>query len=345
MFVLKIQKLEKLCRVLQDERKVLYDKIKEVRQANSNLPSKIFAGSKLSDETEGADKPALLTPEEIQELQEEDLVLTEDMARLREQQAKLQVFADSLLAPAADNEEEDNDEIDLEEDLVASAFIQFKSKPQVKEELVPVPEEQAVEKVKEVQKPAVSTPEKNTSEMIPTDPKPEAVKVQPQVEAQEVEQVKPNEIQQQQSAEQEPSHEAEKVRIDPPTDLKPEPEVNVQTQIEDKEVQQVKADEEIQQQKQQHPEQNPAAATEKVTPLTDAQPEAAEAKIQEETGEVKLVGTEEDEKVQQLPAEPLQVATEAPTTSESASPSEKTAESSTKQVPKKKKKKGGKNAS
>uniref|UniRef100_A0A3Q3KX00 Taxilin beta a n=1 Tax=Mastacembelus armatus TaxID=205130 RepID=A0A3Q3KX00_9TELE len=45
LFVLKIQKLEKLCRVLQDERKILYDKIKEVRLANLGLPSKVLETS------------------------------------------------------------------------------------------------------------------------------------------------------------------------------------------------------------------------------------------------------------------------------------------------------------
>lgn len=310
LFVLKIQKLEKLCQALQDERKVLYAKIREVRQANSSLPSKILGSSKPGDDSEAA---ALLTPGEIQEIQEEDLVLSEDMARLKEQQAKLQLFADSLLAPIADNEEEDNKEKDLEEDLVASAFIQFKTKSQVKEELVPVPEEQVVaetglpepEKTKEIQKPGVSTPEN-----IPTDPNTEAVKVQPLVEVQEVQPVKPDEIQQQQLAEQVPPHEAEKLKTDPPTDLKPEPD-NVQTQV--------KPDEEIQ-----PPEQHPASETETVTPLEP------EAKIQEKTG---------DEKVQQDPSEPLQLATGA------ASAFENTAESSTKQAPKKKKKKGGKSAS
>ncbi|KAG8011536.1 Beta-taxilin [Nibea albiflora] len=46
VFVLKIEKLEKLCRALQEERAVLYEKIKEVRQANSNVQSIVLAGSK-----------------------------------------------------------------------------------------------------------------------------------------------------------------------------------------------------------------------------------------------------------------------------------------------------------
>ncbi|XP_026197877.1 beta-taxilin isoform X2 [Anabas testudineus] len=352
LFVLKIQKLEKLCRALQDERKVLYDKIKEVRQANSDLPAKIFGSSKLKEDSESADKSELLTPAEIQELQAEDLVLTEDMARLREQQAKLREFADSFFAPVADNEQEDNNDIDPEEDLVASAFVQFKSKPQVKQEPVSVPEEQVVEvkldvaeidlpqsdKAKELQNPAVSTPEEKTPETIATDSEPEAVKVQPQVDVQEDQQVEPDEeiLQQQKS-----TTEAEKVSPSPPTDLKPEA-VKVQAQIENKEVQQVQPAEEIQEQ--QLAEQQPATESEKVNPQTAKQPEAAELKIEEET-EVKSVAPVEDEKVQQQPTEPVQAAAEPATSSESTPPSETTGESSTKQAPKKKKKKGGKNAS
>ncbi|XP_044025670.1 gamma-taxilin isoform X1 [Siniperca chuatsi] len=316
LFVLKIQKLEKLCRVLQEERVVLYDKIKEVRQANSNLPSKIFGSFNPDDipDAEGAVKSALLTPVELQELQEEDPVLTVGMTRLKEEQAKLQEFAASLLATPSDNEEEDNGDLGPEEDSVASAFVQFKTKTQVKEEVVSVPEQmvdvksEAAEsvlpqpdKVEEVPKPAVSTPEaptpvENVSE---TDAKPEARTVQTQVEDKEVQPVKLDEEIQQQPAEPVPTSEPEKVKIDQPTDPKPE---------------------------------------------------AAETEILVEAGEVKPVVPVGDEKVQ---AEPVQVPEEAPTKSESAPPSENTtkitassnADSSKKQTPKKKKKRNGKNAS
>lgn len=312
LFVLKIQKLEKLCHALQTERAVLYDKIKEVRHANSNLPSKLFGSSKPNDITDGADKSALTPAElqELQQLQEEDPVLTEDMSRLREEQAKLQQFADSLLATPADNDEEVNNDLGPEEDLVASAFVQFKTKTQVKERVVSVPEQvvnvksEAAEKVEEVPKPAMSTPEaptpvENTSEMIPTDAKPEAVKDQTQVEDKEVQLVKPDEEIQQHPAEPAATPEPEKVKINPPTDL---------------------------------------------------QPEAAEAETLVEAGEVKPVIPVEDKKVQ---AESVQVPEEAPTKSESATPSENTpkttastnVESSKKQTPKKKKKRNGKNAS
>ncbi|XP_041814708.1 beta-taxilin isoform X1 [Chelmon rostratus] len=224
LFVLKIQKLEKLCRALQDERVVLYDKIKEVRHANTNLPSKIFGSSYPDDlpDTEGADKNSPMTSAE---LQEEDLVLTEDMTRLKEEQAKLQEFAASLLATPSDDDddEEVNHDLHLEEDVVASAFVQFKTKPQVKEEAVSVPEVVEVKsEATESVLPEAPTPVENTSEMTPADAKPEAVPAQPQVEDKEVQPVKPDEGIQQQPAKPEPTPEPEQVQINPPTDLKPE---------------------------------------------------------------------------------------------------------------------------
>uniref|UniRef100_A0A3Q3J4U7 Taxilin beta a n=1 Tax=Monopterus albus TaxID=43700 RepID=A0A3Q3J4U7_MONAL len=346
LFVLKIQRLEKLCRALQDERAVLYDKIREVRQANSNLPAKLFGTSNPDNNPEAENTSDLLTAAEAQEIQEEDVVLTEDMARLREEQTKLQKFAASLLASPSDNDE-DNDDIDLEEDIVASAFVQFKTKAKVKEEPVSVPEQmvdvksEAAEpnlpqpdKTEEVQKPHVSTPEAltpedKTSETIPTEPKLEAEKVQIQVKPTE-------EIQQQQ---EEVTPEAE-VKTGPPAEPKPEAEM----QIEVKDVQQVKPAEKIQQQQ----ELTPEAEKVQIDSPTDPKPEAAEATILEETGEVKPVVPVEEEKVQQQPSEPVQVSAEAPNKSKSTPLSEhtKNAASPTKQTPKKKKKnKGGKNAS
>nr|XP_046229532.1 beta-taxilin isoform X2 [Scatophagus argus] len=321
LFVLKIQKLEKLCRALQDERIVLYDKIKEVRHANSNLPSKVFGSSKLGDiaNTEGSDKSSLetpLTPLELQEMEEDDPVLTENMSRLTEEQAKLQEFAASLLATPSDDEEDDKHEVDLEEDTVASAFVQFKIKTPVKKESVSVPE-QVVEvtsqtsesglpqpdKAEEVPEPAMAPPEpptpvESTSE---TEAKTETVEVQAEdKEVQPEPDVKPDEEIQQQAAESVPTSEPQKVEINPPTDLKPE---------------------------------------------------AAEAEVLIQAGEVKPVIPVEEKKVQ---AEPVQEPEEAPTNStESTLPTENspkmTASSSSncskKQTPKKKKKKNTKSAS
>nr|XP_019966810.1 PREDICTED: beta-taxilin-like [Paralichthys olivaceus] len=159
-FVVTIHKLERLCRALQEERKVLYEKIKDIRQSNSELPLKLFSSS---NPPEAADKPVLLTPVE---LQEDDPVLTEDMARLRQEQAKLQEFANSLFAAPADVDEEPGD-IDLNDDALASAFIHFKTKTQVQQEPVSGAEQEVDVKseaadadvgVEVVQKPDVSAP-------------------------------------------------------------------------------------------------------------------------------------------------------------------------------------------
>ncbi|CAK6969591.1 beta-taxilin [Scomber scombrus] len=322
LFVLKIQKLEKLCRALQEERKGLYDKIKEVRQANSTLPSKILP------QTVDADN-VVLTPvelQELQQLQEEIPDLTEDMSRLKDEQAKLQEFAASLLATPFDKNEEEKEDLDLEEDVVASAFVHFQKKTQIKEHVISGSAESVLPqpgKAEEAPKPDAPTAEEKTSETTPTDPKPEAVKDQSQVEK----------IQEQHS---EATPEPEKVQIDPPTVAKPEA-VKDQSQVE-----------EIQQQ---HSEATPENKKVQFDLPTDEKPETVKNTV--ETGEVEPVAPKEDKTAQQQPAEPMQV-TEAPTKSESDPVSENkpqtaaaasNANSSKKQAPKKKKKKNGKNAS
>lgn len=157
LFVLKIQKLEKLCRALQEERVVLYDKIKDVRKANSGAQAKLPSSTQ-------PDQSVLLTPTEIQEIQEEDPVLTEDMSRLREEQNKLQEFAASLFATPTEKEEpEQEPQLDLEEDEVSSAFIQFKTKTQTRTDSVPEklenpPEEEGHDEAAKQQPPADPEP-------------------------------------------------------------------------------------------------------------------------------------------------------------------------------------------
>uniref|UniRef100_A0A3P9JYA6 Taxilin beta a n=1 Tax=Oryzias latipes TaxID=8090 RepID=A0A3P9JYA6_ORYLA len=137
LFVLKIQKLETLCRALQDERKVLYNKIKEVCQSNASLPSKL---AELVEPNNVANEAVLVAPEELQELQEEDQVLTQNMVRLREEQAKLKDFAASLLAEPEDEKQREREELD-QEGQVASAFIHLKTETQVQESLESAPKE------------------------------------------------------------------------------------------------------------------------------------------------------------------------------------------------------------
>ncbi|XP_024146936.1 beta-taxilin isoform X2 [Oryzias melastigma] len=128
LFVLKIQRLETLCRALQDERKVLYDKIKEVCQSNANLPSKF---TDLVNQANDANEGVLVAPEELQEEEEQDEVLTLNMARLRAEQAKLKSFAASLFAkPEEGGAKKEREDLEAE---VASGFIHFKAKTQVQE--------------------------------------------------------------------------------------------------------------------------------------------------------------------------------------------------------------------
>ncbi|CAJ1077744.1 beta-taxilin-like isoform X1 [Xyrichtys novacula] len=344
LFVLKIQKLEKLCRALQEERVVLYDKIKEVRISNANLPSKIFSSSNKDEtpDTESA-KSALLTPDMIQELeqiQQEDPVLTENMTRLREEQAKLTEFAASLLATPSNDEEGVTEDVDPEEDVVSSAFKQFKTKTQVTEEAVSAPKQvveeksDTAEKVPQpvVEKPEAPAPVEDTPEMTPTNTKPEVENFQTQINNKEEKTVKPD---QQKPAETAPTPKPEKVKTSPPADTKSEAE-KVQTQIDNKEEKPVKPD-------QQEPSELVSSEKVKTSPPTGTKPEVTEA-------EIKPVVPVEDQKVQ---PKPVQAPEEAPTKSDSAPPSKNTpkasapsnAESSKKQMPKKKKKRNAKTAS
>ncbi|KAF7669588.1 hypothetical protein LDENG_00173750 [Lucifuga dentata] len=328
LFVLKIQRLEKLCHALQDERIGLYKKIKEVCCVNSSTPSKVSTNPLSQDENpdqEAGEKSPLMTDVELLELQEKDPVLTEDMARLKEEQAKLQEFAASLLSTSGINKDDDKCDLDLEEDLVSSAFVHFKTQTQAKEKpLQPeqMKESQAIDvksesekpvpampvEVEEAQNQAVSatakaeaaTPEERT----PPDTKAEAVEDKILVKEQEI---KPSAPKQNQEIKQQPS---ELVST-------PEPEKTGQ----------------------------PA----------DIKPEAAEGKAMAEGGEVRPVLPVEAEKTQQL-AETEQTTEGAPTNSESARPSKNNTskakaaatsntDTSKKQAPKKKKKRSSKNAS
>lgn len=221
LFVLKIQKLEKLCRALQDERAVLYDKIREVRHANSGLRSEALVGPKPDEihEAEGAECSAPPTPADLRELQDEDPALTEDMSRLREEQAKLQELASSLFAAHGDDEEEGKKELDVEDDAVAAAFVQFETKALVRQEPVSVPE-QAAELVEEVPKADAPAPVENVAETTPAEA--EAANVQTRADDKEVQET------------QRPPE----VHIDPPADLKPEgAEVEAVVPVEKEEVQ------------------------------------------------------------------------------------------------------------
>ncbi|XP_038132740.1 gamma-taxilin-like isoform X1 [Cyprinodon tularosa] len=167
LFVLKIQKLEKLCRALQDERKGLYDKIRDVRQSTASLPSKFSAVTENVPEEDGI--PDL---EGLQELQEEDPVLLESIARLREEQAKLQEFAASLLAAPDDEEQQEDQGTEAEDDLVVSAIAQFQTKPEAKRDPGSAPESGFTQTAKEEKDP-------DPSVALMEAPEPEGAKPEP----------------------------------------------------------------------------------------------------------------------------------------------------------------------
>ncbi|XP_071006722.1 beta-taxilin-like isoform X9 [Oncorhynchus clarkii lewisi] len=100
MFVVKIDKLERLCRALQDERKILYSKIKGIRQT-PNAPE----GTPKDETQEQAPEPVHSLMDIVEEPE-----MTEEMARLRAEQNRLAEFAASLLAPSTgDNDDDDSD--------------------------------------------------------------------------------------------------------------------------------------------------------------------------------------------------------------------------------------------
>lgn len=339
LFVLKIQKLEKLCRALQDERKILYEKIKEVRCVKANILSKATVNPLSQDETHDvAQNSPLLTDVELQELQEEDPGLTEDMARLREEQAKLQEFAASLLATSMVNDDDDKGDLDLEEDLMASAFAHFNTQTKAEEK----PEQME-------ENPAVSVQAESPK------PVPEPVKEE---EDHKAAVVTP-------AALEEPTPEE---KIQPPCEItQADPKAEV---IEDKilakedEAQETKPlpkqNEEIQKQPESELVSTPEPEKIKTGQPTEVQPEGAEGKAMLEVDEVKPVVPVEAEKAQQQQQIPetQQTPEEAQTESESDPSSENNnssspkaegasnGDTSKKQAPKKKKKKrGGKNAS
>jgi len=132
LFVLKINKLERLCRVLQDERQGLYEKIKDIRRAQPQ------AGQVLP----------VVPPEldiKLEDVQDEKL--TKEMERLSAEQARLQAFAASLLAPTGVEDDSDSEE----EEEAAEPTAQAQPVPeQAEAEVQQVPEPEVVRKSSEV---------------------------------------------------------------------------------------------------------------------------------------------------------------------------------------------------
>ncbi|KAA0708428.1 Beta-taxilin Muscle-derived protein 77 [Triplophysa tibetana] len=192
-FTVKIDRLETLCRVLQDERKILYAKIKEIR-----FPEKA-AESPLEDMPLVDELAPQLGPSPV---------LTAEMEKLREQQIRLQELAASLVKPIKDDVEESDSE---EEE--ASEFAQ--KIPAIPEDTQPEPtkqEEKPESVVVNEEKPLPPNLEPSKPE---TEPKSPQKFLQPEIIEQH--------IKKQESTKEEPKQDVTKVELIKQETLESEP--------------------------------------------------------------------------------------------------------------------------
>ncbi|XP_017349295.2 beta-taxilin isoform X2 [Ictalurus punctatus] len=120
LFTVKIDKLETLCRALQEERKILYDKIKEIRiQAISASATVMELG-----EEEIPELDQLPVSEPVR-----NPALTAEMEKLWKEQERLQEFAASLMASTADEMEGSDSEEESSESKQLVPLVPVPSKP------------------------------------------------------------------------------------------------------------------------------------------------------------------------------------------------------------------------
>uniref|UniRef100_A0A672PQ76 Taxilin beta n=1 Tax=Sinocyclocheilus grahami TaxID=75366 RepID=A0A672PQ76_SINGR len=146
LFTLKIDRLETLCQALQDERKSLYDKIKEIRSLENATLAPVV------------DLPQVDELPELVQLPKPapNPMLTTEMKRLQEEQIRLQEFAASLVSSITD----DAGESDSEEEKTA-------------EKIPAIPEAPKLESTKPEDKPESTQEEPSTTE----EKKPEVARV------------------------------------------------------------------------------------------------------------------------------------------------------------------------
>ncbi|XP_067273964.1 alpha-taxilin isoform X1 [Pseudorasbora parva] len=100
LFTLKVDRLETLCRALQDERKGLYNKIKEIRHSDKETLAPAVDMPQVDELPELVQLPMpTLNP-----------MLTAEMERLRVEQTRLEDFAASLVSPITDDAGESDSE-------------------------------------------------------------------------------------------------------------------------------------------------------------------------------------------------------------------------------------------
>uniref|UniRef100_W5KSX8 Taxilin beta n=1 Tax=Astyanax mexicanus TaxID=7994 RepID=W5KSX8_ASTMX len=158
MFTLRIHKLEVLCRALQDERRVLYDKIKEIRLQG-------FAASVPMKDNEEELPELTQLPEPVVE---SNPALTAEMEKLWTEQARLEEFAASLMVPATDDIE-DSDEDEEESSELKDSAIQLPSE-------APTEEPSCLKEIKQEASKSTPVAEPILSEVIQSESKQESIK-------------------------------------------------------------------------------------------------------------------------------------------------------------------------
>ncbi|KAI4882106.1 hypothetical protein NFI96_000105 [Prochilodus magdalenae] len=169
LFTLKIEKLETLCRALQEERKVLYDKIKEIR----------FQGFAPSAPVKGTEEEL----PELSQLPEPELAhnpaLTAEMEKLWKEQARLEEFAASLMASNADDMEDSEEEdessqpklVDSDVPMPIPEPIKIEAKQDSSQQAESPKEEPPKEEAAEVESIMQDTPKQKSSKPKPVRPK------------------------------------------------------------------------------------------------------------------------------------------------------------------------------
>ncbi|MCJ8750066.1 hypothetical protein PDJAM_G00195140 [Pangasius djambal] len=166
LFTVKIDKLETLCRALQEERKVLYDKIKQIRMQT------VTASAPVTDTGE-EEMPELAQLPVLEPVS--NPALTAEMEKLWKEQARLQEFAASLLASTADDMEGSDSEEESSKPTQLVPLVPVPSKPPTVK-LDSITEEHSLEKgIEEARKSDTTlTPEAGKSEAIQLEAKHES---------------------------------------------------------------------------------------------------------------------------------------------------------------------------
>ncbi|XP_026993822.2 alpha-taxilin isoform X1 [Tachysurus fulvidraco] len=168
LFTVKIDKLQTLCRALQEERKILYDKIKEIRlqTAPASAPIEDITEEEIPDLAQ----LSVLEPEN-------NPALTPEMEKLWKEQARLKEFAALLMASTTKDTDSSNSDEELSEPKQTAQLTP----------LVPVPNKtiqsnQQEEEPTKAEPPKAEPPKEETPKVEPPKsepPKEEPPKVEP----------------------------------------------------------------------------------------------------------------------------------------------------------------------